>query len=96
MKIKNRVIVQVCKLTTITLKDPEASTSDKSIIPVVDASYKKNLHKERGIGMNSQKYVMIPAPQYDRMVASYDKAMAELEELRKLIKNMAKGGTENE
>ena len=46
--------------------------------------------------MNSQKYVMIPAPQYDRMVAFYDKALAELEELRKLIKNMAKGGTENE
>ncbi len=46
--------------------------------------------------MNNQRYVMIPAPQYDRMVASYDKALAELEELRKLIKNMAKGGTEDE
>ena len=46
--------------------------------------------------MNSQRYVMIPAPQYDQMVASYDRALAELEELRDMIKNMAKGGTENE
>ena len=46
--------------------------------------------------MNNKRYVMIPAPQYDQMVASYDKALAELEELRNMIKNMEKGGADNE
>ena len=44
--------------------------------------------------MNNQRCIMIPVTQY--MVQSYGKALAELEELRTMIKNMTKGVTENE
>ena len=46
--------------------------------------------------MNNQRCIMIPVTQYNHMVQSYDKGVAELEELRTMIKNMTKGVTENE
>lgn len=46
--------------------------------------------------MNNQRCIMIPVTQYNHMVQSYEKALAELEELRTMIKNMTKGVTENE
>lgn len=38
--------------------------------------------------MNTQKMIMIPAWQYEKMVESYDKALEELRELKERLREM--------
>lgn len=38
--------------------------------------------------MNTQKMIMIPEWQYDKMVESYDKALEELRELKERLKEI--------
>ena len=38
--------------------------------------------------MNTQKMVMIPTWQYDKMVESYDKALEELREIKEKMKEL--------
>lgn len=40
--------------------------------------------------MNTQKMIMIPAWQYDKMVESYDKALEELRILKEHLKEIEK------